>query len=483
MVGSQTPDYRYCLDYTLTEGDQAADLAAAYALNPHPWQRSVLRDWLAVDENGTLLNTLCLLPVSRQNGKTGVCDPRMTWGLVKRAEQILFTAQEFQTAQKAFQRFREKFGDKPNDPYARYPELNALVKRYTTSANQMVVDLHNGGHIEFRTRGNSSDVGRGGTFDLIVIDEAQSYTKQQDAALSPLNSAAPSGSPQTILMGTVPDPAYPLKGAVFLRLRNSAHDNPTEGICINEWGAQEVGDVFDRSRWYKHNPSLGYQLLESALEKDARGMDPDTFAMEHLGWFPANIGKVEPAIPIAQWMECRTDKAPNSPPACYGVKFSPDGQHVAVSVTVKVEDRWHVELAEHRGTSNGMGWLLDAMERHLETPWVIDGKSGTSYIQQQIGDRFEPGMLTVPSANEAIAAASGLLEAVKAREMTWFRPNHIETDQLTLSAQESPRRAIGRDGGWGFGGSNSAPIESAALALWGAQTKTDTEEEETGVWF
>ena len=212
MTGNQVPTYSWCASYDRTEGKLASALADSYGLSPHPWQRTILNDWLALDDEGKLLNSLCVLPVSRQNGKTGVCDPRETWGLVHRGEYILHTAQEYQTAKKAFDRLREKFGACRNDPRARYPELNRMVKRYTTSANQMVLDLTNGAHIEFRTRGSNSDMGRGGTFDLVVVDEAQSYTEAQDAALSPLNSAAPHGSPQTILMGTVPDPATAYKG-------------------------------------------------------------------------------------------------------------------------------------------------------------------------------------------------------------------------------------------------------------------------------
>ena len=180
--GNQIPTFTHCENYTKTEGGYAADISRSYDLVPHPWQETVLNDWLAVDDNGILIHSFCCLLVPRQNGKTGVSDPRETWGLVKRGEWILHTAQEFQTAKKAFDRLRRKFGTRRNDPYAEYPELNALVDRYTVSAGQMVLDLKNGGHIEFRTRGNNSDMGRGGTFDVVVIDEAQSYTEAQDAA-------------------------------------------------------------------------------------------------------------------------------------------------------------------------------------------------------------------------------------------------------------------------------------------------------------
>ena len=41
---------------------------------------------------------------------------------------------------------------------------------------------------------------------------------------------------------------------------------------------------------------------------------------------------------------------------------------------------------------------------------------------------------------------------------------------LDLSAATATRREIGRGGGWGFGGENSAPIEAAGLALLGLTT-------------
>ena len=84
--GCQTPTYSWCDSYDRTEGRQAVELSRVYGMPPHPWQASILNDWLALDDDGRLLDSLCVLEVPRQNGKTGVCDPRETWGLVKRGE-------------------------------------------------------------------------------------------------------------------------------------------------------------------------------------------------------------------------------------------------------------------------------------------------------------------------------------------------------------------------------------------------------------
>ena len=466
-LGCQTPTYQWSESYNRTEGKFAADLADAYGLPPHDWQRAVLLDWLALDDDGRLLNSLCLLPVPRQNGKTGVCDPRETWGLVHRGEWILHTAQESQTTQKAFDRLRAKFGAFKNDPNAKYPELNRLIEKYTTSKNQMVLDLKNGGHIEFRTRGTTGDAGRGGTFDLVVVDEAQSYTDEHDAALSPLNSAAPSGSPQTILMGTVPDPEKPHKGEVFTRLRNAAHKAPYTGLCIHEWAAPEVGDTMDMERWYRYNPSLGYQLLERALEKDARGMSAETFAREHLGYW-SELQTQARAISEKLWDKCYTACPPKTGLICYGVKFSPDGAEVALAVAIKPTDGpVHVEIVKVESMAAGLHWLEDWLCARAErcAQIVIDGQGNAQTLSDRLATARVPrGVVIRPSSADVYTACSGLETAINEGGVT-----HFGQEELTRSATRCTKRRIGTRGGWGFQSTPDADatlIEAAALAVW-----------------
>lgn len=449
----------------------AAKLADSYGLPPFEWQRLILNDWLALDDRGRLLNSLCVLPVPRQNGKTGVCDPRETWGLIHRGESILHTAQEYQTAKKAFDRLREKFGEKRNDPRAKYPELNALVKKYTTSANQMVLDLKNGAHIEFRTRGANSDMGRGGTFDLVVIDEAQSYTDAQDAALSPLNSAAPTGSPQTILMGTVPDPATAYKGEKFASIRDSLHTDPYTGACIHEWSTSEIGDVTDIGRWYESNPSLGFQLLESALMKDARTMSADAFAREHLGWWP-EITKASAVIRESDWDACKVDNPQRDGLLVYAVKFSPDGSTGALAACYKPQGGIpFVYVVDVKSLSHGISWFVESLAPRADkaAQIVIDGQSNAQNLNERLlMEGVSSKVIIRPRTGDVIAACSSLVNAVKERKIT-----HYGQPALDDSATKTKRRRIGNNGGFGFESTDEANaelIEACALAYWGAMT-------------
>jgi len=483
-VGSQTPTYSWCSSYTRTEGRLASALADAYGLPPHQWQRTILDDWLALDDGGHLLNSMCVLPVPRQNGKTGVCDPRETWGLVHRGEWILHTAQEFQTARKAFDRLRTKFGDRANDPMARYPELNAMVSRYTTSANQMVLDLKNGAHIEFRTRGSNSDMGRGGTFDLVVIDEAQSYTDAQDAALSPLNSAAPHGSPQTILMGTVPDPTSTYKGEKFSTIRAGLHSNPYDGACIHEWSVPDVGDVTDVSRWYAANPNLGYELLESALLKDSRTMNRDTFAREHLGWWPESAVATHP-IESRDWDACRDEHPERGGVVCYAVKFSPDGAIGSLAACHRGEGGRvpFVYVVDSRSLSHGLSWFADTLSGVAgdAAQIVVDGQSNAQALIDRLLERGVPQQCIIrPRTADVIAACSGMANAVRERQVT-----HYGQPALDASATRTRKRRIGSSGGWGFQSTDEADatlIEAAALARWAAVTTKRDPRRKAVVW-
>lgn len=467
--GNQNPTFHYAEEYIKTEGIFATQLSRSYDLDPHPWQEEVLNDWLAVDENGMLIHSYCVLLVPRQNGKTGVSDPRETWGLIKRGEKILHTAQEFQTAKKAFDRLRKKFGDRRNDPYAKYPELNALVDHYTVSAGQMVLDLANGGHIEFRTRGSNSDMGRGGTFDLVVVDEAQAYTEAQDASLAPLNSAAPSGSPQTILMGTPPLITGADKGHIFTRAINRFHTDPIKGSCLSQWSEDEIGDVQNKDRWFKTNPSLGYQLLLSALEKDAANMSPDTFAREHLGYMSkAQEKQIAYAIDSKLWESCKSNlPKPNGVKTAYGIKFSADGAIVSLSGAVIDENGIaRIALIEQRTTGQGIRWLADWLNERSSIGCcvVIDGRNGVDLLIEKISDTWRiKGSVVRPAVKDIVSSTSLLMNELAEKTLTWYE----KQEPLNQSARNAIKRPVG--GGWTFGGEDSTPIESAALALWGVR--------------
>ncbi|CRH17082.1 hypothetical protein CM318V1_1020001 [Carnobacterium maltaromaticum] len=68
-----------------------------------------------------------------------------------------------------------------------------------------------GGVIQFRTRTSSGGLGEG--FDLLIIDEAQEYTTEQESALK--YTVTDSNNPMTIMCGTH---QHPFQAERFLRI-------------------------------------------------------------------------------------------------------------------------------------------------------------------------------------------------------------------------------------------------------------------------
>ena len=96
---------------------------------------------------------------------------------------------------------------------------------------------------------------------------------------------------------------------------------------------------------------------------------------------------------------------------------------------------------------------------------VIDGRNGADVLVDKIAKTWKiKGSVVRPSARDVVAAAGTLTDALAEHRVTWYGPQEALRD----SAVSATRRPIA--GGWGFGGDNAAPIEAAALALWGART-------------
>ena len=367
---------------------------------------------------------------------------------------------------KAFKRLKSFFGNKRNDPEAKYPELNALVESISNTNGQEAILLKNGGSIEFssRSRGGS----RGFTVDLTVYDEAQELTDEQLEASAPAKSAAPLNNPQSIYLGTPPNHNIPAE--VFGRVRkNALLELPR--ICWHEWSVEEVGDVRDRERWYACNPALGIRIMESSIEDELNSMSEDGFARERLAWW---ISSVQNAVfDFAQWKSLAVSDTPGDGKIVYGVKFSADGKRVCLAVALKPPSgKVHIEVIEHRSTASGTKWLVDWIEARWRKAAlvVIDGKSGAQSLYEELKSR-KVGKTTVPpppQAKEAIAAYQMILNDVREESIT-----HYGQPVLDVAVENAVKRKIGSDGGFGYagaGGADVSPLEACALALWGVKT-------------
>ncbi len=439
---------------------------------PFEWQRNVLRHWLGRDVLGMWSAPTCGLSVPRQNGKSlGTGEARANYGMLVLGERVVYTAQLQKTATETFEDMAAFFDS---------PRLRRYVKEIKTALGREQIVLKNGGRVKFLARTRNG--GRGQHGDLLIFDESQDLSQESQASFLPAISASP--NPQVVYMGTPPDAAS--DGYVFSSIRERALGGGPGKTAWAEWSTDRVGDPMDQSRYGLSNPSMGITIKLSTILAEAEQMPPLTFAMERLGYWPPKEVQLKPLIDAGKWKACEigAGEVPVDGKLAYGVKFSPDGKEVALSVALLPDSGpCHVELVELASTARGVGWLSSwlAERQGRCAVCVVDGRSGAQALCRRLADAGFPKRAIVEcGASEAVSAASLFLDAVNGREVT-----HIASDAMDASATAAVKRSIGTNGAFGFGDGRSATstaVESAALALWGAKTTKRDPRRKQVVW-
>ncbi|WP_353809086.1 hypothetical protein [Agromyces sp. SYSU T00194] len=469
---SQRPRHHVAPRADSTFGDLAAKFAADYQLDPDGWQRLVLDDWLAMRRQ-KFASLTCGLAVPRQNGKNALLEVRELFGMVGRGEKILHTAHEVKTAQKHFRRLKFFFGQKRDDPGAKFPELNALVQNVRSVNGQEAIFLTNGGSIELVARSKNS--GRGFTVDVLVMDEAQELSEDALEALMPTTSAAPLGNPQWIFTGTPPGPSA--VGEVFTRVRHEALGDRPGRIAWHEWSVEGSVDLDDRRLWHETNPGIDAGRLQVDVIAGERARFSDAgFARERLGRWSSELGGSR-LVTVAQWDDTGVKTPPASGVKSFGVAFSKDGTRVSVAGSVKHDGGVHVELVgAHSGPVDaGVASLADWLaERATDTAQiVISGRAGATVLQEALRKRrVSTRIVHVATTSEYLTAAAMLYDSILERSVTHLAIDGQKRLDDSISICDKENRT--RDGGWGWKATtpdgDETPTEAISLANWAAVT-------------
>ena len=453
-MGSQEPSVRLAPDYIQSDGLDAAKILRAGGTTLDPWQADILDDWLGRSPSGKWAAPTCGGSVPRQNGKSLLVQGRAEAGMLLYNEQVIYTAHLQKTATETFEEMRDFFES---------PRLKKYVADIKTALGREQIILKSGARIKFLARTRNG--GRGQHGDLLIIDEAQEMDENAQASFLPAISA--SLNPQTVYVGTPPDPGA--AGTVFRGIRQRALDGKTDRMAWFEFSVENIGDVKDRQRWAETNPALGRRILASTVEGEAEQMDPDTFARERLGWWaPVVTQKEALAIDAAVWDACKSDELKPEGKTAFGIKFAPDGSEVCLcGAVIPQTGKARISLIERKPTSRGTQWLADWLNDRYKSAAcvVIDGRNGADVLVDKIADTWKiKGSVIRPTAKDMVAAVGMLTDSLNEQTVTWYS----QQEALRNSAISAIKRPIG--GGWGFGGDDAGPVEAAALALYGAKT-------------
>ncbi len=445
-IGNQNPTQSVILPYKKSLYQNAIKTYELSKRTAQEWQINLTKHIYAVNKEGLWVHTKFGYSLPRRNGKNEVVVIREMEGL-QRGENILHTAHRTTTSHTAWERLCKL--------------LDAAGIEYTSlraTGRERVELPETGGRVEFRTRTTLGGLGEG--FDLLVIDEAQEYTPDQESALK--YTVTDSKNPQTIFCGTPPTPLS--AGTVFVDFRNNTLSGKGENAGWVEWGIEdEVDNIRDKELWYRCNPSLGTIFTERSV-RDEIGEDETDFMIQRLGlWIKYNQ---KSAISENDWKELKVNDLPVLKGKLFvGVKYGQDGTNVAMSIAVKtLSGKTFVEAIDCQSIRNGNHWIIAFLKKVDVEAVVIDGASGQEILSKSMKDYGlkEP---ILPTVKEIIVANSLWEQGIYEQSIC-----HNDQPSLTQVVTNCDKRNIGSSGGFGyksqFDDMDISLMDSALLAHW-----------------
>lgn len=460
--GNQKPRIDIFNDGDIDLAEKTIVLLEHYKMKLLPWQKSILRRWMAQAEDGTWANPDCGLSVARQNGKTELLIARIIGGMIFLGECLVYTAHQGNTVDEIKRRVQRFFYD------AEAEIRDLLTSEFDKDPRSYdYVELRNGGRCIFRTRTRSA--GLGFTSDTLLIDEAQEENDAQEEALRPTISAGRQHNPQVVMVGTPPTSGS--SGTVFIRARRNILAGKAENFCWQEWSVENITATDDVEAWYQTNPSLGYFLSLKAIKAESTTMSQDSFNKMRLGWY-AGLD-AQRLITDDEWnaLAVKEVKLSENPELVYSVKFAPDRSAVTLAVGVIMGEKIHVEVIERKRMSDGIAWLV----RWLLDRWrkankiIIDGAAGQGLLVEELtrSEKRIAKRLLTPNVKEAGSAYASFYQAIQDKMLT-----HYNQPILNSAIRTCKRRDIGKDGMFGYAPLNPNiqmdPVDAVAFAYYGA---------------
>lgn len=453
--GNQFPTQSVILEYSESKYQEAINLYEKTKLKVYVWQQDLLKSIMAYedDEDKLWIHQKFGYSVPRRNGKTEVVYILELWGLHE-GLNILHTAHRISTSHSSFEkikRYLELMGYKDGE------DFNSIKAK-----GQERIELYKtGGVIQFRTRTKNGGLGEG--FDLLIIDEAQEYTTEQESALK--YTVTDSKNPMTIMCGTPPTPVS--VGTVFTKFRDSCLFGNSKYSGWAEWSVECECEINDVESWYLTNPSLGYHLTERKIEAEL-GDDKLDHNVQRLGYWPSFSQKS--VISEKEWNSVKVDKLPTFKGKLFvGIKYGADGKNVSLSVAVRTDDnRIFVEVVDCQSIRRGVGWIVNFLKNADFKKVVIDGAGKQNMLAEELKAQ-KIRKVQLPTVKEIITANSVFEQGLYGKTIC-----HNNQPSLTKIATNCEKRAIGSNGGFGYKSQfediDVSLLDSAILAYWACNT-------------
>lgn len=447
--GNQHPTQSVILPYDKSLYQEAIEYYEKTGRKCYEWQRDLLKSVMAIDDDGLWVHQKFGFSISRRNGKTEIVYDVELWAL-ENGLNVLHTAHRISTSHSSFEKMKKYLED---SGYVDGQDFNSIKAK-----GQERIELYkSGGVIQFRTRTSNGGLGEG--FDVLIIDEAQEYTIEQESALK--YTVTDSQNPLTIMCGTPPTPVS--SGTVFTNYRENTLFGQSKYSGWAEWSVDEIKDIHDVESWYNSNPSMGYHLNERKIEAEL-GEDKLDHNVQRLGYWPKYNQKS--AISKNDWEALKVNALPVlKGPLHIGIKYGNDGANVSMSIAVKtLSGKIFIEAIDCQSVRNGNQWIINFLKQANVESVTIDGAGGQNILATEMKDfRLKDPIL--PRVSEIITANSLWEQGIYQKSIC-----HCDQPSLTQVVTNSEKRNIGSNGGFGyksqFEDMDISLMDSALLAHW-----------------
>lgn len=454
-LGNQNPTQSVIIKYIKKRSlaKEAIDIYQRTGLSCYAWQVNLLQHIMAVDKDGLWVHQKFGYSIPRRNGKSEILYMLELHGL-HHGLNMLHTAHRISTSHSSFEKVKkylEKMG------YVDGEDFNSIRAK-----GQERIELYEtGGVVQFRTRTGTGGLGEG--FDLLIIDEAQEYTTEQESALK--YTVTDSDNPMTIMCGTPPTPVS--SGTVFTKFRETCLFGKGKYSGWAEWSVDQEKEIDDVKAWYHSNPSMGYHLNERKIEAEL-GEDKLDHNVQRLGYWPQYNQKS--VISETEWNAMKIGERPQFKGQLFvGIKYGQDGTNVSMSVAVRMKDNQiFVEALDCQSVRNGNHWIVAFLQKADVAQIVIDGASGQRVLEDELKD-FRIRNVVLPTVKEIINANALWEQGIYQHTIC-----HAGQPSLAKVATNCDKRNIGSNGGFGyrshFDDVDISLMDSALLAHWACVT-------------
>lgn len=427
------------------------------------WQRWCIRGILSEDRLANLCALVCLLLVPRQNGKNVVLEVIELYALfVLNLKYILHSAHLTETSADHMARLWEAI--QSDD------DLASRAKQTTAHGFEKIERTDARCRIRFRTR--SKKVGRGGSPEMAVFDEALYLTDLHMSALLPSLSAQTMRADPPILIYASSAPVG--ESEVLHRVRRSILAGEMPEAFMAEWSieAPPAGDgryvalleAVTAENVLETNPGANVRIsVDWTLETERPQMGLEEWCIERLGMvFEADGAEgVLPAVKMAVAADDGSDAAEGRASLAVG----PAGRWSAFGFSGKRSDGLlHVEVTRHE---MGTAWVIAHAKAVTARrgPLLIDPHGSSGGMVAKLRAAGVP--LQEVSTADLTKGCAAFQDDVLNEQVKYPRSN----TELSAAAAGADVRTIGQ--GWAFASKASTvditPLEAVVLAAIGGR--------------